>query len=243
MRLDLIILGVVALFGVMGIVSGAAKQLSHWAGLLLGYCAARPLAAAVAPWAAKSLGWPPVLLNLMLACLLFVLLSAIGAAVTHFLFGRLLRGQETGPGNRALGFFLGAGKAAAGIFVALSALLFFDKPLEQAARGFDALTKDSAAVAFVRSHNLFASLHLPALSGIQRMLDAQRNPQAAQALLNDPSLKALLDEPRLKAVLTDPSLKKAMQSGDIAAMRDSAKVKELLNDPEMAERLSGLQGR
>jgi hypothetical protein len=56
-----------------------------------------------------------------------------------------------------LGAVLGAGKAAAGIFVALSAL------------------------SFVRSHNLFASLRLPALSGLQKMLDAQKDPDAAQA--------------------------------------------------------------
>jgi uncharacterized membrane protein required for colicin V production len=241
MKLDMIILGLLALFGVMGILSGAVKQLAHWAGLILGFCAARPLASALAPLAARSLGWPPVLLNVILSCLLFLLLSAVGAALTHLLIARFLRGHENGAGNRALGFILGAGKAAAGIFVALSALLFFEKPLAQAAGAFDSQTKDSVAVAFVRAHNLFASLHLPALSGIRGILEAMKDPQAAQALLNDPSLKALLDDPRLKALLTDPAIKKAMESGDLAPLRDSAKVKELLNDPQLAEQLSRMQ--
>ena len=179
----------------------------------------------------------------MLSCLLFALLSAIGAIVTHFLFARLFQDHENGPVNRALGFVLGAGKATAGIFVALSALLFFEKPLTQAVGTFDSQTKDSAAVAFVRSHNLFAALHLPALSGIQKMLAAQKDPHAAQALLNDPHLKALMDDPQLKAVLTDPSVRKALASGDTAALLGSAKLKELLNDPDLAEQLSRMQAR
>jgi membrane protein required for colicin V production len=243
MKLDLAIVGIVALFGILGIISGAVKQFSHWAGLALGYFASRPLASALAPWAAKSLAWPPVLLDVLLSCALFVLLSALGTIVTHFLFARLLRGHEDGPANRALGFVLGAGKAAAGIFVALSALLFFDKPLAQTAGTFDSQAKNSKAVAFVRSHNLFAALHLPALAGIQKMLAAQQDPRAAPALLNDPDVKALLGDPRLKAVLADPALRKALTSGDTAALLDSAKLKELLDDPALAEPLSRMQAR
>jgi membrane protein required for colicin V production len=243
MKLDLIVLAVVALFGVLGLLSGAAKQLSHWAGLVFGYCAARPLATALAPVAAAKLGWPPILLNVMLSCSLFFLLSAIGAGIVHLLFAKLLQGHESGPGNRALGAVLGAGKAGAGIFVALSALLFFEKPLAQAAGAFDSQTKGSAVVAFVRSHNLFAELHLPALAGVQKMLAAQQDPRAAQALLTNPSLKALLDEPRLKEVLADPSVRKALAAGDTTSLLGSAKLKELLSDPSLAERLSQMQAR
>ena len=243
MKLDLAVLGVVALFGLLGLVSGAVKQLSHWAGLVLGCCAARPLASALTPVAAASLGWPPILLNVMLSCLLFVVLTALGAVAAHFLFARLLRDHEKGPADRVLGLVLGAGKAAAGIFVALSALLFFEKPLAQAAGAFDAQTKDSRAVAFVRPRNLFASLQLPALSGARKMLEAQGDPRAMKALLDDPSLKALMDDPRLKAVLADPALKKALASGNTAALLESAKLKELINDPALAEQLSRMRGR
>ena len=238
MKLDWIILGVVALFGTLGLVSGAVKQLSHWAGLVLGCCAARPLAAALTPLAAARLGWPPILLNVILSCSLFVALSALGALIAHFFFARIFGEHERGPVNRALGLVLGAGKAAAAIFVALSALLFFEKPFAQAAGAFDSQTKDSKTVAFVRSHNLFASLHLPALSGLQKMLAAQKDPRAAQALLQDPGVKALMDDPRLRDVLMDESLRKNLESGDAAALLDSAKLKELLNDPDLAEQLS-----
>jgi uncharacterized membrane protein required for colicin V production len=243
MRLDLVVLGIVALFGVMGLASGAIRQLSHWAGLILGYGAARPLASALAPWAAERLGWPTIPLNVMLSCVLFMALTAAGAVAAHFLFARLFRNHENGPANRALGFVLGAGKATAGIFVALSALLFFEKPFAQAAGAFDSHTKDSAAVAFVRGHNLFASLHLPALSGLRKMLEAQKDPRAARDLLSDPRIKALRDDPRLKAMLADPSLGRSLASGDAAALLDSAKLKELLSDPDVAEQLSRLQAR
>jgi membrane protein required for colicin V production len=243
MKLDMAVLGVMALFGLLGLVSGAVKQLSHWAGLVLGACAARPLASALTPWAAARLSWPPILLNVMLSCLLFVVVSALGAVAAHFIFARLLQDHEKGPTDRVLGLVLGAGKAAAGIFVALSALLFFEKPLAQAAGAFDAQTKGSQAVAFVRAHNLFASLRLPALSGARKMLEAQSDPRAMKALLDDPRLKALLDDPRLKAVLTDPALRKALASGDTAALLENAKLKELINDPALAEQLARMRGR
>lgn len=241
MTFDLVVLGVAALFGLLGIVSGAIKQLSHLAGLVLACFAARPLAAALAPFAAQRLGWPPILLNVMLSGVLFIAVAGAGVLVFRSLFAGLFRGREDGPANRVLGFVLGAGKAAAGMFVALSTLLFFEGT--KAAAAFDARLQGSKAVAFVRGHNIFASLHIPALSGVRRMLDAQKDPDAMRALLDDPSVKALREDPRLKAILTDPAIRQAVLSRNTAALLANPRVKELLNDPNLADSLSRLQSR
>ncbi|MBI5239412.1 MAG: CvpA family protein [Elusimicrobia bacterium] len=243
MQIDLIVLGVVALFGALGLVSGAAKQISHWIGLVLGLLASRPLAAALAPEAAQRLGWPAGLTGVALGCLLFVALTALGAGISHLILARLMGERENGPVNRVLGLVLGAGKAAAGLFVALSALVYFEKPLARASGAFSSRSRNSKAVAFARERNLFASLRLPALDGMRQVLEAQKDPGALRKLLDDPQLKALLDDPRLKEFLADPALKKAMASGDVSALLKDPKLKELLNDPALAERLAALQKR
>ena len=242
MQVDLAVLAVVALFAVLGIASGAAKQLSHWIGLLLGLFASRPLAAALAPAVSERLDWPLALTQVGLACLLFVVLTALGAGVSHFILARLMGERENGPVNRALGGVLGAGKAAAGLFVALSALVFFEAPLARAGAGFADQAKGSRAMALAREHNLFASLRLPAFDGLRKALK-DKDPKALRKLLEDPQLKAVLKDPRLKELLSDPALKQALASGNPAALLQDPKIRELLSDPALAERLAQFEKR
>jgi len=51
-------------------------------------------------------------------------------------------------------------------------MLFFGKSSARAADRFDREMDASRTVAFVRRHNLFASLPAPALKGMREMLDA-----------------------------------------------------------------------
>jgi membrane protein required for colicin V production len=234
-------LAALTLFGVFGYASGAIKQLSHWAGVALAYLAARPAAAALAPSAAKRLDWPPALIAVILSSVLFVLFLAVGAASSRFLLARLFGDRQNGPADRAVGSVLGFGKAAAVAFALLSALLFFEGQDAQAVRAFDAATKDSAAVAFVRRHNLFASLNAPALAGIQKMIAAAKDPQAARQLAESPEFKALLEDPRVKAAIGDGALERAVRAQGGGELLNDPRVKELLNDPNLAQRLTRLQ--
>ncbi|OGR10144.1 MAG: hypothetical protein A3K53_00465, partial [Deltaproteobacteria bacterium RIFOXYB2_FULL_66_7] len=183
---------------------------------------------ALAPAVSERLGWPPNLAGVALGCLLFVVLTALGAGISHFILARLMGERENGPANRALGGVLGAGKAAAGLFVALSALVFFEKPLAQAGAGFEVQAKGSRAMALAREHNLFSSLRLPAFDGLRKVLEAQKDPKALRKLLDDPQLKAVLKDPRLKELMADPALKKALASGNPMALLQDPKIKELL---------------
>ena len=60
MNLDLLIAGLLAVFGLLGLASGAIKQLTHWAALAMAYIAAGPLAGQLTPVLAPRLGLPPV---------------------------------------------------------------------------------------------------------------------------------------------------------------------------------------
>jgi hypothetical protein len=100
---------------------------------------------------------------------------------------------------------------------------------------------DSASTRFVRAHNLFTKVSLPALSNVQKLMEAQKSPAAAEALLSDPHLKELLGNADLKKALTDPSVTQAFQSGDIEKMLKDPRIAKLLEDPRLSGQMPDLE--
>ncbi len=95
MGIDIGILILLSVFGLFGLISGAIKQLAHWAGLAIGYLVARPLAAHFSPQIAARLGFPGVAVNVGLSVLFFFCLYLGGTIVAHFVLkkvkGKILR--------------------------------------------------------------------------------------------------------------------------------------------------------
>lgn len=235
MKFDLALLLLVALFGALGAASGAIKQLSHWAGVLAAYLLARPIAAALAPKASAAIGLPPTLAGLLLSSGLFLFLYAVAGGAAHWLLMKAFRDRELGTADRSWGFALGAGKATALGFAALSGLLLFETPGVRAG-AFERVTDGSRAVAFVRTHNLFSALRLPALDGLRKSLAAAKHGGGARGA--DAVLQALLKDPRFQRALKDPSLRKQLDGADASALADDPRVKALVDDPDLAERMS-----
>jgi len=204
MKFDLIVLGVLALFGLLGLLSGAIRQLSQWAGLAAAYMGAGPAAIALAPWAAKRINWPPILVNLMLSGVFFLLFLAIVSAVARRLIVKALPKRGFSGADKALGFALGAANAGAIIFTALSFALYVENPRSQPAGKIAAATQGSRTVAFVREHNLFTKLHVAAIDSTRKLL-ASDSPSKSEVMAGNPELKALMDDPRIKEILNDPN--------------------------------------
>ncbi|HAH05714.1 MAG TPA: hypothetical protein DCM05_04175 [Elusimicrobia bacterium] len=219
MPLDLVLLAAVAVFSVHGYLTGAISQLSHWAGLIAAYFASRPLAAILAPKLAPSTGLSPGAVQVLLSTVGFTVLYAGVTLVVHGVLKTLAGGREKNAPDRFIGLALGGGKTAALLFVLLSAVLFFEKPLVKALGRKPEALKDSRAAEFVRSHNLFKNVKLPALSRLEKLMAAAQDPSK----LDDPELKKLMADPRIKAVL---------ESGDMAALRKDPRLKALLKDME-----------
>jgi uncharacterized membrane protein required for colicin V production len=234
MKFDLLLVGVVALFGFFGFHSGAINQLRHWVGLILAALADRPLAARLTPYAAPQIGLSPKIVNIILSALLFGVLYMIGAAAARKALLKLFPGRLDGRGDRAIGLGLGAAKGAALLFVLLSFLIFFEKPLTRAFGAPPAPVRDSRAVALVRRHDLFDAVHVPALAKIEKLIEAAKGPGGPQGLANEPELRRLLDDPQLKAVLQDGELSQALKSGDLSALKNDPRLRALLNDPRIA---------
>lgn len=238
MTLDLWLLGALALFGLLGLFSGAIKQASQWIGLAMGYLFAKPLAAALGPLAAQRLGLPVLLAPLLVGGAMFPVIFFLGSALAHFLLKRALPAREKTRIDRGIGFFMGTAKAGVMIFILISVVLAFEEPLGQAGWNVAKETDGSRTVSFVRGHNLFSRLHIPALENAQKLAASRRDPQAVMALLQDPKLKALLQDPELAQKLG------ALGAGGVSpqALLNDPKIKALLQDPELAKKLSGLQG-
>lgn len=234
MTIDLGLVVVLLVFGLFGLASGAIRQLTHWAGLACGAFLAGPLATRLTPWLAPRVHFPAAGVRVALASILFGLLAALGALAVHSALSKLSGGREDGKWNRAGGFALGVGKGAVAMFVLISVLLFFEKPLV-AHFGKPPTVDESRAVAFVRVHNLFETLHFEAANKLERLLEAATNPAKAQALASDPEVRRFLDDPAFKSALQDPALANALRSGDLSALKNDPKLGALLNDPRFAE--------
>ncbi len=231
MTLDLVLAGLVLVFGLFGLRSGAIRQLAHGLGLVAACLGARPLAARLTPAAAPPLGLSPAIVNVLLSALLFCALYALASWAIHRLLANLLPNRQNGSGDKAFGFLLGAGKGGLLLYAALSLLVFFEKPgvpLPPALRG-------SAAVAFARRRDLFNAVPGPGLAKLETLLAAARNAGGgAGALADQPELRRLLDDPQLKAALQDDALARALKSGDLSALKNDPRLAPLLKDPQFA---------
>lgn len=213
MPLDLALLAVVAVFSLHGYLTGAIGQLSHWAGLVAAYLASRPLAAALAPKLAPAVGLSAAAVQVLLSTVGFTVLYAVVTLIIHGALKALAGGREKNVPDRFVGLALGGGKAAALLFVLLSAALWFEKPLVQALGKPPKAVQESKAAGWTREHNLFKNIKLPALSKVEKLLAAAQDPSR----LDDPELKKLMNDPRIKA---------ALESKDFAGLKDTLEALE-----------------
>lgn len=231
MALDLALLAVVAVCGLSGLVSGAIRQLTHWAGMAAGYLLAGRLAARLTPALVARLHWPAAGVRAGLGAVLFCVVAAAAATVVHWTLAHLA--VEDGRLDHGGGFVLGAAKGALLSFAALSLLLVFEKPLVRRVGPLPAGVAGSRVLAYARGHNLLSAVPLPLASRLERLADAADSPRASRAAL-EPELRSLLDDPALKALLRDDALRGALRSGELASLEKDPRLAALLRDPRLA---------
>lgn len=238
MKIDLAVLVVVFFFGLLGMSSGAIRQVSHLGGLVAGWFGARPAAQIAGPLLAKKLGYPLLVATIGCSFAAFFGIYLIAVLVLRFVLARILPDGEHGWLNRLGGFAMGAAKAAILAFVLLSLLVFAEKPLASLWPDLKKETAPSLSVKLVRHHGLLASL--PAIGGLEKILKAGKDPAKATALAEDPEFQALARDPRVRGLVDDQAIRAALVDGDHAALLSSVRVLEALNDPKLVERLARL---
>ncbi|MCY0996328.1 CvpA family protein [Myxococcus sp. MISCRS1] len=240
MVIDLVILGLVLFFGMIGAFTGASRQVANWVGLALGYFASRKLGPLLAPRFAEAVDGPLVVGLVLGTALLFV---CVWLTVRYALGALLARFLATGKDNedrsidRLLGFILGAAKTAAFAWFVLSAMSFFEQHVVIAGKRVGVSPKDSLAVSAARRYNLFEMSQFAPMEDMVAVARASTDPERSQKLKNDPAYKALRKDPRFQRLLQDDQVKQALARGDTAALLRNDLVLQLIQDPDIAARL------
>jgi membrane protein required for colicin V production len=240
MTIDLIILGLVLLFAVVGALTGGAKQIANMVALAVAWFASRKLGPFVGPRLADALGGVPLLFGVVLGSLLIFIgvLVAVRYALTALLerlFGA--RNPENRGVDGAIGFVLGGLKVAVISYVVLSALVFAEQNVVVAGKRLGVSPKDSLSFGLARRYNLFEMTQFAAVKDLVAVTQVATNPEKARRMTNDPAFKSLKQDPRFQRALSDKRLREAMERGDTQAVLRSNLVLQLLQDPEFVSRL------
>lgn len=239
MKLDLVILAVIALAAVLGALAGAARQVAQWVALGVACYVAGPLGRMVGPRAAVSLHLPPLTAVVATTVAAFLLVMILARFILTGILRSVLAGRkaERAGLDRALGFVLGGLKATVIVYVILSALSFVEDHLDVAGRKLGLSPKGSTAFALVREHNLFELTEFSAVRDLLRVARATRNPEKLQRMKRDPAFRALQQDGRFREILEKPSLRRALNEGDATTLLRNNTVLQLVEDKQAAGNL------
>jgi membrane protein required for colicin V production len=238
--IDLIILGLVLFFAVVGAITGGAKQIANLVALAVAWFVSRKLGTYVGPRMAEALGGVPLLMGTIAGTLLVFIsvLVAVRYALTSLL-RRLLGGRdpEKRGADNALGFVLGGTKVVVITYVVLSGLVFAEQYVMVAGRRMGVSPKDSVSFGLARRYNLFEMTLFAAVKDLATVVKVAGNPERARRLADDPAFKSLKQDARFQRALSDKPLREALERGDTQTALRSNLTLQLLRDPLFVARL------
>ena len=245
MAIDLFILALIAGFGLLGGLTGAARQIGQLVGLLVAYAAAGPLGSALGPKMAAWLGGAPLVAGTVAATLaIFILVWVALRYVVAAIVRRAMSGDdpEDRSVDRNLGTLMAAVKIALATYVVLCALVFAEKNVTAFGRRLGVSPRDSVAFELARKHNLFEMTQFSEVRDILRVANAAADPAKAKKLREDPAFAALEKDPRWKKAVADPEVKKALEQGDVQALLRIDAVAQLLRDDALVRNIEAASG-
>jgi uncharacterized membrane protein required for colicin V production len=230
MVLDAGVLLLLAAASVLGALAGVIRPLFLAIGTVLGWLAARHLAAPVARVLERAL--PEGTGRPVAAALLFVAVTSVVVLVGARL--RRAPGGGARPSDRALGALLGGAAAAVALWVGVAVA---DAAAPVLGHTVQAQLAGSDLAALVREHDVLAAWRKPAEEALRQLLAAARDPGKAPALARDPDLRSLVSDERVQLLLEEA---RAGRRGEPARSPEALR---LLSDPEFRERLQRAQER
>jgi uncharacterized membrane protein required for colicin V production len=243
MTLDLLLIGCMLLWMVIGFFSGFWVQVLRLGVLVGAYFLAGLVARPLGTWLFLNLQIPPLIGSIIAPAVAFLLLYMILATAAWAIVRAARRVRSTTGEQRSRlnswgGALLGGVKMALILGVLLSAVALAREPLTKMSKK-SVLEKlaldDSKIFALVKEHNLLARFHLPVVGDITTLSKISTDPTLAEKAVNDPQIKALINHPKIKALLNDPAIIKASETRDIAALLANPRINELANDLELQQ--------
>ncbi len=234
MAVDVVVLGLTAVFALLGFFSGFVAQAVRLVALVGAYLLAGATGAVISGPLCGSLEVSGLVCRAGAMGLGFIaaylLLTLTGWAVVKLL--RKLMGKPRGGSlDRWGGMVIGGLKVFALCYLVLCAAVLAEKPLAKKL-GKNPL-KDSVLARLARRYNPLAGLHMPVVGKAGGLVRLAGNPQLAAKLKDDPAVRKLLGHPKIKALGTDRALQRAAERGDIGSMLSNPRLNEVFSDPEI----------
>jgi len=234
--IDLLILGAILIFGLLGAATGAAQQIAQLAGLVAAYLCARPLGRWAGPHLAHALQMPQLFGVLAATLLVFIVVLVATRIVVTAALRRLMAGKDPKERglDRTLGLALGALKVAAISYVLVSALVFAEENVVVAGKRLGISPRGSWAFRIARSYNLFEMTQFAPVNDFIAVTRALEHPGTAR---DNPALKAIREDPRFRKAMADERVQRALETGDYRALLRSDAILQLVQDPTFSARL------
>ncbi len=248
MTFDLLALGAVALFALWGAFTGFARQVGQAAAGVAAFMLSLPVGTALSGPAAAALKSSLTVGTVAATVGAFVVIYLVVRAVLTAMIKKLLArreedGSESHAADRGMGFGLGGLKAAAVVWLGVSAATFIEDQLVLNGRRFSFTPRDSQAMRWGRAHNL---IELFQFSGGRELALAGKlaaDPTAAAKLKDDPDYAALMKDSRFKQLVHGAAWKKALETGDVRALMQNEQLLQLTRDPKLRPHVERLAER
>ncbi len=241
MALDIFGLAFVALFCVLGLLSGFLTQIVRLAALVGAFVLAYSASAYTKPLLMK---WMNV--DTVMGDLLSLFLGWVVCYISIILIGTIItRAIKKSSGSikaldRLLGGGLGSAKGFLVVYLIACALVLLREPIEDLVpkQYFD--LKDSRLAAFAEDHNILSRVGMPDLEKLQDLATAFRSKKQRRALLKDPAMKDLRHNKAFQRLLNDKEFRKAVDERRLSAVLQNKNFRKALNDPEIRRLLTTL---
>lgn len=229
MNVDLLVIGLVAFFAIVGAFSGAAKQIARLVAAIAAGAIARLCGPFAAPLLARELQTSQTVGIVIASLTIFFVAFLIIRYAVHQLLLRILAGKEMKDRglDRSIGFFMGGLKAGAIAWFILCAISFLEDNVSIGGKRLSLAPKGSVLFSIARNHNLFAMAAIP---GMDELVAASKSKDSAQ-------YTALRKDPRFRKAVDDDVVRKALESGDYRSLMQNTDVVKMLQDPKMREQL------
>jgi membrane protein required for colicin V production len=230
-NIDLLVVGLVAFFAIVGAFTGAAKQISRLVAAIAAGILARVTGPMAGPLLAGELQTSQTVGIVIASLAIFfvgflVIRSALQALLLRVLAGKELKDRGL---DRALGFMLGGARMGAIAWFVLCAIAFLEDNVSIAGKRLSLAPKGSVLFSIARNHNLFAMASIPGMDDLVAAAKAKNK--------NTPQYAALRKDPRFRKAVDDDVVRKALESGDYRELMQNTDIVKMLSDPKMREQL------
>jgi len=241
MGLDIICVVFVAVFCILGLLSGFLSQVVRLAALVGAFVLAYSASAYTKPLLLKWMDVDNVMGDL-LSLFLGWIACYIAIIVVGTIIAKIIKKSSGSIKvlDRILGGGLGSAKGFLIVYLIACALVLLREPLEELVpkKHFD--LKGSWLAAFAEEHNVLSRIGMPELGKLEELTSAFQNRKRRRALLNDPAMKELKQNKAFQRLMNDKAFHKAVNERQLSAIMNNENFRAAINDPQIRKLLSKL---